>query len=173
MSHTSLILKTKGKTIDISKASVELFFDVSGSNCILSKDYSIISDVSKHGLKKPIYQVRLNTDYGARRGEFIKDISRGAINNINFEHQNLITYDKDKLDKIHFTVRFKLMNEDNFNSYSTRSVIFGIIGGTNISVDHTTSQPSGSGNIIFGLAWGYPFIGNMGKKGWNFLGGTC
>ena len=64
MSHTSLILKTKGKTIDISKASVELFFDVSGSNCILSKDYSIISDVSKHGLKKPIYQVRLNTDYG-------------------------------------------------------------------------------------------------------------
>ena len=28
------------------------------------------------------------------------------------------------------------MNEDNFNTYSTRSVIFGIIGGTNISVDH-------------------------------------
>ena len=173
MSHTSLILKTKGKTIDISKASVELFFDVSGSNCILSKDYSIISDVSKHGLKKPIHQVKLNTDYGTRRGEFIKDISRAAINNINFEHQNLITYDKDKLDKIHFTVRFKLMNEDNFNTYSTRSVIFGIIGGTNISVDHSTSdQLDGSGNIIFGLAWGYPFIGNMGKKGWNFLGGT-
>ena len=47
-----------------------------------------------------------------RTGEFM-NISRGAINNINFEYQNLITYDKDKLDKIHFTVRFKLMNEDN------------------------------------------------------------
>ena len=173
MSHTSLILKTKGKTIDISKASVELFFDVSGSNCILSKDYSIISDVSKNGLKKPIHQVRLNTDYGTRRGEFIKDISRGAINNINFEYQNLITYDKDKLDKIHFTVRFKLFKGNHFDDVkSKQSVIFGIIGGTNISETHEASAASANedGNIIFGIAEGFPFIGSMGKKGWNFLG---
>ena len=169
MSHTSLILKTKGKTIDISKASVELFFDVSGSNCILSKDYSIISDVGKNGLKKPIHQVRLNTDYGTRRGEFIKDISRAAINDINFEYQNLITYDK--LDKIHFTVRFKLFKGNNCDDVkSKQSVIFGIIGGKNISETHVSSPANNDRNIIFGIAEGFPFIGRMGKTGWNFLG---
>ena len=92
-------IKSYGKTIDVSAASVELFWDLSQCNCIFSRDYTRLDENGNtNGLTIPQRKIKIQGyPEGGRNGDFVKSIDEDGV----------ITYIASALDKLYIIMNIK------------------------------------------------------------------
>ena len=95
-------IKSYGRTIDISSASVELFWDLSQCNCIFSRDYTRLDKNGNiTGLTTPQRKIKIQGyPEGGRNGDFVKSIDEDGV----------ITYRASALDKLFVIMNIKTQN---------------------------------------------------------------
>ena len=134
-------LHTYGKTIDISKASVEAYWDLSSSKCIFSRDYSrydYLTTNTEVGLTTPEYKInQYITPYGARVGVFGSTIATST------GWKNGVSYKATHLDKIYIIAKVK-------TPVLTSTHTLFLIGST-------------PGGYVGGIKDGFPFFGIQGN----------
>ena len=92
-------IKSYGRTIDVSAASVELFWDLSQCNCIFSRDYTRLDENGNtNGLGIPQRKIKIQGyPEGGRNGGFVKSIDEDGV----------ITYRASALDKLYIIMNIK------------------------------------------------------------------
>lgn len=137
-------IKSYGKTIDLSKASVELFWDVSQCFTLFSRDYTRLnSSGNTIGKNKGIGDTNikiLGHPEGGRNSKFVENINEN----------NIILYKANILDKFYFITKIKT---DNLNSEYQKLFC---IGNGNTS---SNTNENINGGFFFGfyfkeLIWG-------------------